>query len=75
MNKQLLIDRINEDDKLAEQVHKILNALDTAALCGKAVVTPESEDAPIVIISFEPQLKRMIESQLEEHGVKPSWKK
>tara|TARA_S200002703_G_scaffold104937_1_gene91053 strand:+ start:239 stop:466 length:228 start_codon:yes stop_codon:yes gene_type:complete len=74
MNKQQLIDRINEDDKLAEQVHKILNALDTAALCGKCIISPQSEDAPIVIISFEPQLKRMIESQLEGHGVKPSWK-
>jgi len=74
MNKQLLIDRINGDDELAEQVHKILKALDTAALCGKCIISPASEHAPIVIISFESELKRMIESQLDKHGVKPSWK-
>jgi len=73
MNKQELIDCIQNDDELAEQMMKIFNALGTAQVCGKAIVLPKSEESPIVVISFEPELKRMIEKQLEGHDKQPPW--
>ncbi|MEE8114186.1 MAG: hypothetical protein V3T23_07495 [Nitrososphaerales archaeon] len=72
--KQHLIDRLKDDDGLAEQVHKILNALDTAHLCGKAIILPKNEQCPIVVISFDRELKDTIEKQLAEHDKQPPWK-
>tara|TARA_R110002126_G_C10490983_1_gene504749 strand:+ start:9827 stop:10051 length:225 start_codon:yes stop_codon:yes gene_type:complete len=73
MDKQELIDCIQNDDELAEQIIKIFNALGTAQVCGKAIVLPKNEESPIVVISFEPELKRIIEKQLADHDKKPPW--
>ena len=73
--KQELIDFFNSNDQAAEQVWKILRALTVAKLRGRVVISPESEDAPVVLISFEKDTKDAITKQLAQHGVKPSWDK
>ena len=71
--KQELIDLINSDDKAAEQVYKVLRALSVAHLTGRAIVSPKSKDAPVILISYAPELKEQIEQQLAAEGVKPTW--
>ena len=73
MNKQELIDCIQNDDELAEQIIKIFNALGTAQVCGKAIVLPKNEESPIVVISFDKNLKDLITQQLADHDKKPPW--
>lgn len=71
--KDLLINLIRQDDKLADQVFKILNALNIAKITGQAIISPKSKDAPIVIISYTKELKDLIKTQLEGTGVRVSW--
>tara|TARA_R110000824_G_scaffold370647_1_gene560284 strand:+ start:298 stop:522 length:225 start_codon:yes stop_codon:yes gene_type:complete len=73
MDKQELIDCIQNDDELAEQIIKIFNALGTAQVCGKAIVLPKNEESPIVVISFDKNLKDLITQQLADHDKKPPW--
>ena len=74
MDKQELIDCIQNDDELAEQIIKIFNALGTAQVCGKAIVLPKNEESPIVVISFDKSLKDLITQQLADHDKTPPWK-
>lgn len=70
-----LIEYIKSDPRCAKQVYQILNALATAQLCGKAVVSPISEDAPIVLISYDKDTKDAVEKMLDGTGHKASWDK
>lgn len=74
-NTKELIEYIKSDPGAARQVYQILNALATAQLTGKAIVSPESEDAPIVIISYDRGTKDAVEKMLEGTEHKASWDK
>jgi len=73
--REWLLETINSSDLAAKQVFQVLKALTMAKLYGKAVVSPESEDSPIVIISYEKETKRVVEEQLAQHGRKATWDK
>ena len=62
--REWLLETINSSDLAAKQVFQVLKALTMAKLYGKAVVSPESEDSPIVIISYEEETKREITPSL-----------
>ncbi len=71
--REWLLDTINSSDLAAKQVFQVLRALTIAKQVGKAIVSPENEDYPIVIISYEKETKRVVEEQLAKHGKKATW--
>jgi hypothetical protein len=70
-----LVEYIKSNPKATKQVMQILNALMHAQIHGKAIVSPESEDAPIVVISYDRDTKDAVEKMLEGTGKKASWDK